>query len=213
MDTGFIGDHFDYLTNPVTALPEQVFILAALFLKDVRDADTPWKILANWQMNLAPTYIFALKLEGAERTFFLRLQYEKDQIEIRSPLGTTTINATQINGGPKGQVGRDGNLISIEFAGQSYQLIQIDPNETETAQADFSGSLTAPLPGKVIRVELKAGDRVEEGQAIVILESMKMECSIQAPSDGIIGKLLVGVDDTVEEGDELVVIAALSESD
>jgi len=67
----------------------------------------------------------------------------------------------------------------------------------------------AQVTGRVMRIEKSVGDVVEEEEVLLILESMKMECSIQAPSDGRIEKLLVGVDDTVEEGDELVVIAAI----
>jgi len=223
VNTGFIGAHFDHLNNPLNALPEPVFILAALFLKEVVALNSPWENLTRWQMNLPPADIFSLKLAGLERHFFIRAGYENDQIDIRSPLGSTTVKSVQRNGESiqastsfgdiQGSVRQDGPIIAIEFAGQVYEFIQVDPNEVENVQSDFSGSLTAPLPGKVIRVELAVGDRVREGQDIVILESMKMECSIAAPTDGMIEKLFVGVDDTVEEGDELVIIAALNESD
>ena len=163
-----------------------------------------------------PTDIFALKMEGLERSFFIKSSYENDRIEIRSPLGSTTVKSVQTNDGNfkaltsngdiEGHVQQDGNLINIEFAGQYFEFIHIDPNAVENVQVDFSGSLTAPLPGKVIRVELAVGDRVQEGQDIIILESMKMEIDVVAPRGGVIQTINVATNDKVVEGQVVAVL-------
>jgi len=62
------------------------------------------------------------------------------------------------------------------------------------------------LPGKVISIEVGAGDSVDEDDALVILESMKMEIPVDSPADGTVVKILVAVDDMVEEGDEIAII-------
>ena len=62
------------------------------------------------------------------------------------------------------------------------------------------------VTGKVWQIEKKAGDNVGEDDAIIILESMKMEIPIAAPSDGKIIEILVAEGDPVEEGQEVAVM-------
>jgi 3-methylcrotonyl-CoA carboxylase alpha subunit len=66
------------------------------------------------------------------------------------------------------------------------------------------GRLTAPMPGKVISFAVKVGDAVQAGQALAVMEAMKMEHTIHAPTDGEVQELLYAVGDQVSEGDELL---------
>jgi 3-methylcrotonyl-CoA carboxylase alpha subunit len=66
------------------------------------------------------------------------------------------------------------------------------------------GSLTAPMPGKVIAYLAKAGDKVARGQPLAVMEAMKMEHTIHAPRDGQVSELLYAVGDQVAEGGELL---------
>lgn len=63
--------------------------------------------------------------------------------------------------------------------------------------------VTASVPGKVFKVEVKAGQTVKAGDTIVILESMKMEIPVVAPQDGTVASVDVTVGDSVENGDTL----------
>ena len=63
-----------------------------------------------------------------------------------------------------------------------------------------SVEVTASLPGKVFKVEAAAGQAVKAGDAIVILEAMKMEVPVVAPQDGTIASINVSVGDGVEAG-------------
>lgn len=63
-----------------------------------------------------------------------------------------------------------------------------------------------PLTGKIISVEVKVGDKVKEGDTLVILESMKMENPIAAPVDGTVVKISVNKDQVVKTGDAIAVI-------
>lgn len=63
--------------------------------------------------------------------------------------------------------------------------------------------VTASVPGKVFKVEVKAGQAVKAGDTIVILESMKMEIPVVAPQDGTVASIEVAVGDSVENGDTL----------
>ncbi|MCM3538219.1 acetyl-CoA carboxylase biotin carboxyl carrier protein subunit [Priestia endophytica] len=64
--------------------------------------------------------------------------------------------------------------------------------------------IVASMAGNVWKVLVKVGDQVEEGQDVVILESMKMEIPIAAESDGIVKEVKVGEGEFVNEGDIIV---------
>ena len=67
-----------------------------------------------------------------------------------------------------------------------------------------SGRLTAPMPGKVLSFAVKPGDTVRKGQALAVMEAMKMEHTIAAPADGVVAELLYAPGDQVGEGAELL---------
>ena len=70
------------------------------------------------------------------------------------------------------------------------------------------GSLTAPMPGKILSFFVKAGDLVKKGQPLAVMEAMKMEHTIAAPADGVVEELMYAPGDQVTEGSELLKIAA-----
>ena len=66
--------------------------------------------------------------------------------------------------------------------------------------------VTAPMPGNILKVSVSVGDRVAEGQVLVILEAMKMENEIMAPCAGTVTQVLVQKGATVDTGAAMVVI-------
>jgi acetyl/propionyl-CoA carboxylase alpha subunit len=81
------------------------------------------------------------------------------------------------------------------------------PDPTAHAAA---GSLLAPMPGSVIRVDVAQGDAVTAGQPLLVLEAMKMEHEIVAPMDGTVSALSVSVGDQVDAG---ALLAAIDDAD
>ena len=93
----------------------------------------------------------------------------------------------------------DGKQILAQVeAGRDQVKSQISP------LAD--NELRAPMPGLVISVNVQVGQKVDEGQAVCVLESMKMQMAIHAPKSGTIQKILVESDQKVEKDALLVVI-------
>jgi 3-methylcrotonyl-CoA carboxylase alpha subunit len=74
------------------------------------------------------------------------------------------------------------------------------------------GALRAPMPSLVVEVRVAVGDRVEKGQAVVVLESMKTETVLRAPVDGVVKAVGCAKGEMVEEGRELVVIEESEEN-
>ena len=67
-------------------------------------------------------------------------------------------------------------------------------------------AVNAPMPGNILKVNVKAGDAVKSGTVLVVLEAMKMENEIMAPKDGTVTQVLVSKGSTVDTGAALVVI-------
>lgn len=68
-------------------------------------------------------------------------------------------------------------------------------------------TVAAPMPGNILRIDVKQGDTVKEGQILVILEAMKMENEIVAPKDGTVAQVVTSKGAVVDTGSPLVVIA------
>jgi 3-methylcrotonyl-CoA carboxylase alpha subunit len=94
------------------------------------------------------------------------------------------------------------------FAAEGSALLaDHDPLAQAGAGAAAEGRLSAPMPGKVVGFFVKPGDTVQRGQAVAVMEAMKMEHTLTAPRDGVVGELLYAVGDQVAEGGELLRLA------
>jgi biotin carboxyl carrier protein len=78
------------------------------------------------------------------------------------------------------------------------------PGPRPSTEGHIVGALTAPMPGKILSVEVKQGDRVSRGQTVVILEAMKMKNAIKSPYDGVVLEIMVRAEQSVAYGDPLV---------
>lgn len=66
--------------------------------------------------------------------------------------------------------------------------------------------VTAPMPGNIFKVAVKAGDVVKKGQLLLVFEAMKMENDLTSPVDGTVAEVKVSVGSVIAAGDLLVVI-------
>ena len=102
---------------------------------------------------------------------------------------------------------RDGLDVYVDSALGASALREVDrfPDPSSLTEA---GSLVAPMPGAVVRVEVIEGTRVTAGTPIIVLEAMKMEHMVKAPADGVVAAISVNTGDQVESGQVLAVVSA-----
>ncbi|GCD90367.1 biotin carboxylase N-terminal domain-containing protein [Nocardioides sp. LS1] len=84
--------------------------------------------------------------------------------------------------------------------------LRLVPRFTDPADAVASGSLLAPMPGTVVRVAVEVGAQVEAGQAVLVLEAMKMQHTVSAPTAGTVTQIDVQPGAQVAAGDVLAVV-------
>ncbi len=103
---------------------------------------------------------------------------------------------------------RRGEIVHL-FARQGATQITVIDQLAHAGEAHGeAGRLTAPMPGKVVSFAVKAGDKVSKGQALAVMEAMKMEHTIAAPADGVVQEVLYAPGDQVTEGAELLKMVA-----
>jgi biotin carboxyl carrier protein len=75
-----------------------------------------------------------------------------------------------------------------------------------TGKRPERGAVAAHMPGKVVLVNVREGDKVEKGQTLLVLESMKMEASLGAPKSGVVKEIRVKEGNSISQGEILMVI-------
>src|SRR5579883_1348547 len=99
---------------------------------------------------------------------------------------------------------------SIRVNGRPFAVEVFDPREMRGHSAGAFGegrrNIASPMPGKVVRVLVSAGDAVEAGQGLVVVEAMKMQNEMKSPKAGKVVEVKAKADATVQAGEVLVVI-------
>ena len=107
-----------------------------------------------------------------------------------------------------GQEGRVGVLVG----GQAHELVILDEQKLRLRRASGKFSLEgpqrvdSPMHGKVVRVLARQGERVAEGQPLVVVEAMKMENELKSPKAGVVAELHAQEGQAVEAGAKLAVV-------
>ncbi|MGX1196069.1 acetyl/propionyl/methylcrotonyl-CoA carboxylase subunit alpha [Parvibaculum sp. MBR-TMA-1.3b-4.2] len=224
LDTGFIDRHISDLV-PKGPAPAEVIALAALGHLLARDERQCARQLETAEPHSpwAANDSFVL---GGHRREVLRLECDGDTLMVGvEPSGEGW--RIQPEGGEalvaSGTLSADGALLAtvgtrrlragfvaqakgfvLIHEGASYGFDPHDALEADDAAEGGTGAVTAPMPGKVIQVAVKPGDRVKKGSALVVLEAMKMEQTLSAASDGVVASVNAGEGDQVDGGAVLV---------
>ncbi|HEV3330463.1 MAG TPA: acetyl/propionyl/methylcrotonyl-CoA carboxylase subunit alpha [Bryobacteraceae bacterium] len=219
LDTGFIARHAGELMPPF--LPASREVLSAAVLKVLSDqqreareraaasADrwSPWNQLTSWRLN-GEGYQDLLFQEGESRSAARVRPRGDDLFQLELPDGEM-----EISGSVKTHVSavRQDDEIVIFSGGLTHHLRLIDLLASQDAEEATGGRLTAPMPGRIVQVLTEKGATVKRGDALLILEAMKMEYTIAAPSDGQVEEVRYAAGDVVDEGAELITFHSAAE--
>lgn len=230
VDTGFIERYAADLLPAPAPLDDQILALAALAeISAVKqeatraaavsgDDGSPWFQTGGWRLN-GDTQRRLLFQEG-DQDFAVDLRYaEGTLIEAAMPSGDTLTLQGDLREDGHLRADLNGRVVSarvlrhdqdftVLHAGKSHVLHLLDPRNPDLAGEDEGGQLTAPMSGKIVAVRVQAGEAVEQGQVLVVLEAMKMEHSITASHDAVVSNVFYADGDLVEEGAELLSLEA-----
>lgn len=103
------------------------------------------------------------------------------------------------------------DTFDVTIQGRSHTVTIVDPKRLRSGQNSDRhqhgvAEILAPMPGKVVRVQMEAGASVEKGAGVVVVEAMKMQNEMKSPRDGVVVSIKVKPGDTVNAGDVLAVI-------
>ena len=110
--------------------------------------------------------------------------------------------------GPPSSIARVDDQRVVFQRGEAWPFGPPVSSRFEATAATSSGALRSPMPGRIVSVAVRQGDRVTRGQALLALEAMKMEHALVAPFDGTVHDLAVSLGDQVAENVTLVRIVA-----
>lgn len=154
--------------------------------------------------------------------------YKVELIRDKSGMLSCTVNGKNI---PVDAATTEAGAVSLLLSGMSYQFrfdqqlgtqqvlldgrrfdVEVrDPRSLRGrkgsgAAGDGPRKITAPMPGKVVRVLAPEGTQVEAGQGVIVIEAMKMQNELKAPKAGVVKKITAAEGATVNAGDALAVI-------
>jgi len=173
----------------------------------------PWSATDSWQSHGPMRRQFEVEADGqAHRVVLSRTKLGGLQIDVDGESINFAYDALP-NGAMDLQlrghrhtvhIYTQGKQVHVFCASGARQFDAIDRLAHATVAPADVGRLSAPMPGKLLSFSVKAGDTVRQGQALAVMEAMKMEHQIIAPADGRVQELLFAPGDQVSEGAELL---------
>ncbi|QFT78820.1 acetyl/propionyl/methylcrotonyl-CoA carboxylase subunit alpha [Erythrobacter sp. THAF29] len=187
LDTGLIARMQEELTAKPDLSDRALSDALDWFIRESTDFDQKAQDLVGVRLNREPQNEFRLSVNG-------------------------TVQSFRYNPTPKGQIFEHGFRDSLEPDAQFVSIgghmmkITLPRFDSGGAASAADGAILAPMPGKVIAVDVAEGDAVTAGQRLMVLEAMKMEHALTAPFDGTVTELSAATGDQVQVEQVLCVV-------
>jgi len=227
VSTDFIERHKEDIFTPLPTPHMDAWAFACLAIllarrdaavaraRDSGDPWSPWHGTDGWRLNLRGCEEILLRHGGEVHR--LGVTYNRGEYQFDLPQGPKMVSGERLaDGGLRliidgrqtaGSAIRDGNTLLVVTMDGGFEFELVDPVAAADRVDSHVGGLSAPMPGKIIKIGAKAGEKVRRGAVLVILEAMKMEHSITAPADGLVEAVHYRVGDLVKEGAALLSFA------
>lgn len=204
LDTGFIPRYQEQLLPEPSALSDEFWEAAAQAFAQSQppvaradDPCSPWAINRGLRTGLPSEITLHLSCEGQDRALTLA---GACTAELKGDYLVTEHNGVR----RQHRTIRQAGVVYLQWEGELRRIESYDPITAVDASHGHQGGLTAPMNGSIVRVLVEAGQTVEAGAQLVVLEAMKMEHSIRAPHAGVIKALYCQEGEMVSEGSALV---------
>jgi 3-methylcrotonyl-CoA carboxylase alpha subunit len=219
LHTDFLEEHS--LVETVAEVPRQVMaaISALDFLTPVGNED-PWRASTAWRIGRLDQP--AVWTRGSRRhTASISSDLVGDGVEV--DVGGQQLKVRPLNA-VRGRLRVDGQAVTVrdhadrrvvEWQGRSYRLrrppsLNVDDVARERA-GGATGRLTAPMPGRIVKISVAEGEHVTQNQPLVVLEAMKMEHVVEAPHAAVVTEVCVEVGEQVRNGAQLLTLGSADE--
>jgi len=219
LDTHFLQRQPEVLQYEEVPISHDLLVAAALqvMLKQANtshvsptDPHSPWNETSGWRLNEDNHHLIELQTQGQNYLITAHFREPGFLIEVE---GKEYLTQGNIEGNTL-FLNIEGHQSVINFASNQNQLVlfknaqrwefKVIDNTLAEQQQTTPENLTAPMPGTVIDVLVNAGDLVESGEPLIVMEAMKMEHTIKAHRDLIVSEVLYQIGDLVDEGVELI---------
>ncbi|WP_194755903.1 acetyl/propionyl/methylcrotonyl-CoA carboxylase subunit alpha [Aliidiomarina indica] len=213
--TRFIEQYGDALLAQAPDLDEQdaLLVLAAHIIRQqqANHGQDPWSQASGWRVNAAAKQHIELLPNNSDTPVKMNLTQDGNTIHWADADRTITLlphGAVAVgNKRFTPEVAEVGTALTLfsdygRFDARRYDAV------AELIHEEEAGALTAPMNGTIVAVNVKAGDTVTEGQALVIMEAMKMEYTIRAPFNGSVDNVFFAAGELVSDGAELISLTA-----
>ena len=220
--TRFVEEYGAALAAPVAITLEDLAV-AALALTLAGDTArgeperprSPWQSRDAFRINLPAEQQLTLASRGVEHRVGLtrlargwRVRSKGAELELDAAPRAGGLELRRAEGTEHVDLHLAPGRLSLWRGARRIDFAVIDPRQTEVRESAHDGGLIARLPGTVVAVPVKAGDEVEAGATLMVLEAMKMEHAVLAPHAGRVLKVLYAAGERVAEGAVLVELAA-----
>ncbi|NRP10649.1 MULTISPECIES: acetyl/propionyl/methylcrotonyl-CoA carboxylase subunit alpha [unclassified Marinobacterium] len=225
LDTGFIEKHEKLIFKSQSADKNRLLAIAtAFFCESERsnsiipgDQFSPFSSTSSWRLNSSYSRPVTLVIDDEHYDLNVleigncyHLSLGDIHYEVKACLSEDLLSLV-IDGHKLSVHGNlDGDKLALFYQGEQFECIRHRQTFTDTNENN-EGSLSAPMNGAVVAVLVEEGQEVTAGQALVIMEAMKMEHKISAPYDGKVSSIFYADGDMVSEGADLIAIEPLAE--
>ena len=212
MDTGYLDRHLDDVLGAQQAPGAAVLVAAAdhvlrtLAAKARADLarHSPWSSGDAWRLGGLGQVTFAVTAPAFMRLRARRrgsvVEVSGDGLELRATVAPGEHDSVTVCAGDMQReltlVAHDRRLVVTDEA--THELTWVDPWPFESVSGDLDSHPASPLPGRVVELHVSAGQPVKAGDALAVVEGMKMQHTVRAVRDGVVTRVNVAAGDLVE---------------
>jgi 3-methylcrotonyl-CoA carboxylase alpha subunit len=220
LHTGFLDEH-RVLEDLAEVPPPVMAAVSALdSLGTSRYAEDPWRMQTSWRLGRVDQPAAWIR---AGRTHAATVSAELTGDGVVVNTGSDRLAVRSIGReAPRSRVSVDRRSLTVwdhddrrvvEWQGRSYRFrrpagLSVAATAGDRGARGGAGRLTAPMPGRVVKIAVTLGQRVGQNQPLIVLEAMKMEHVIEAPHAGVVTEVCVQVGEQVSGGAQLLTLGS-----